>query len=144
MAKRLLRKNDKEKNQYTSEWYGFNSLILTIITIVVWTFVLISTKGSFSEGDSGSNWWWLILYYIVFGFIAAILSVILGIAGLFSKKPQTAFLSLSLRSILIIVLIAMNTPFILIKIAGIPLLIIIVIATIISLIKRYEKYSSIS
>ena len=93
-------KNNKIKT-ILSKMISYIAIILSVIPIILFIYLLISSHGSFNENGDGSIWWFLFFYYATVGIPFFITSIILGFLGLKYSK-MASLISLSINFIKII------------------------------------------
>ena len=88
------------------KYYAIISLICTIIDASLWACCAIASGGSGNENGPGAVWWLLAFYYDSVGIPIVILSIVFGIKGLRTKLRWIAILSLILKAIMVITILA--------------------------------------
>ena len=81
--------------------FGIISLILSLCPYVVFIYCLFVSQGSFDESSTGAVWW-LLIFYLLPGILIYIISLILGIIGIFIDKNKSAIIAIFLNALVLL------------------------------------------
>lgn len=97
---------DKKVNNKKNGNKAIISVFAAAAPITLFIYCLITSGGSFSEGEpNGGIWWLVILYYWSVGIPLCVLSIMFAIQGLKSNLRWLAIFSLCLKVALIVLIV---------------------------------------